>query len=98
MVLLATPPTVTPTTAEPDCTPAGETAVIAVLLQVDHEKDEPFTVNSLVLSGLPKLFPAIVTVPPGAAGFGDRLVIVGAPTTVKVSVLLVTPFAVTPTE
>jgi len=57
----------------------------------------PLKVSVLVPWVAPKLVPVIVTKAPTAPDVGDKLVMLGADTTVNVLPLLATPLAVTTT-
>src|SRR6266568_3595221 len=93
--LLATPPTVT--TPLPVVAPVGTGATIEVALQLVGVAVVPLKVTVLVPWVAPKFAPVMVTeVPPGPE-VGDRLVMLGAVETVKVTPLLATPFTVTTT-
>jgi hypothetical protein len=71
--------------------------VILVALQVPTVAVVPLNVTTPVPCVAPKLVPVIVTVAPTAPDVGERLVILGAETTVKLLPLLVTPLAFTTT-
>jgi hypothetical protein len=89
MPLLARPPIVT--TTFPVVAPGGTGAFIDVFVQFVGADVTPLKLT-LALWPVPKLLPLIVTVVPTAPEVGDRLVIDGALTTVKLIPLLNTPF------
>jgi hypothetical protein len=91
--LLARPPTVT--TTEPVEAPEGIGALIDVLVQVVGVAMMPLKVTELLPWLVPKLLPLIVTVVPTGPKLGDKLVMLGAELTVKVTALLATPPTVT---
>jgi hypothetical protein len=92
---LATPPTVTVTL--PVVAPAGSGVTIAVALQLVGVAAVPLNVTVLVPWLEPKFVPAIVTDVPTAPELGDRLLMLGTASTVKLTPLLGTPFTVTTT-
>jgi hypothetical protein len=94
--LLATPPTVT--TTLPVVVPVGATAVILVALHdVIVVAAVPLKVTVLVPGAAPKADPAITTDEPMIPLAGDKLVIAGGVTTVKLTPLLARPPTVTTT-
>ena len=90
--LLATPPTVT--TTFPVVAPAGTDVAMLVALQLVVVAVVPLNVTVPVD---PKFVPVIVTAVPTAPEVGDRLVMLGADVTVKLTPLLATPPTVTTT-
>jgi len=93
--LLAIPPTVT--TTRPVEAPEGTGATMLVSLQLVGVAVVPLNVTVLEPWVLPKFDPLIVTEVPTGPAVGDRLVILGAGTTVKLTPLLSTPLACTTT-
>jgi hypothetical protein len=93
--LLATP--LAFTTTFPVIAPVGTVVVILVALQLPAVAAVPLNVTAPVLCVAPKFVPVIVTEPPTAPDVADRLVILGAETTVKLLPLLATPLAFTTT-
>jgi hypothetical protein len=91
--LLATPPTVT--TTGPVLAPLGTVVVIELVVHAEGTATIPLKVTVLFPWLDPKLPPAIVTTVPTGPTFGDRLVMVGAGFTVKITPLLATPPTVT---
>src|SRR5882762_3032885 len=92
MPLLPTP--LSATTALPVVAPVGTVAAIELALQlVIDVAAVPLNFTVLVPCVEPKFEPAIVTKAPTAPVVGDRLVMLGVGTTVKVEVLLSTPLA-----
>jgi hypothetical protein len=85
------------TTTLPVVAPDGTVATIDVALQLSIAAVVPLNVTELVLCVEPKFVPVIVTDVPTAPEVGDRLVMLGAVTTVKVTPLLLTPLAFTTT-
>ena len=82
----------------PVVAPAGTTATIEVALQlVIVVAAVPLNFAVPVPCGDPKLVPVIVTDAPTAPDVGDRLVMLGAATTVNALPLLATPLTVTTT-
>ena len=82
----------------PVVAPVGTATLIDVALQVPIVVAVvPLKVTVLVPLVAPKLVPAIVTAAPTAAEVGDRLVMLGAATTVKLTPLLALPPTVTTT-
>jgi hypothetical protein len=93
--LLATPDTVT--TTLPVVAPAGTGATMLVALQLVGVAAVPLNVTVLVPWVVPKLAPATVTDVPTAAEVGDKLLMLGAATTVKLIPLLAALDTVTTT-
>ncbi len=93
--LLARPPTVT--TTLPVAAPEGTAATTLLLLQLVALAAVPLKVTVLVPCVAPKLVPVIVTDVPTGPEVGDKLVIVGAVVTVKLTPLLARPPTVTTT-
>jgi hypothetical protein len=94
--LLAKPLTVT--TTLPVVAPDGTVATIEVALQLPIVVAVvPLNATVLVPCVDPKFVPAIVTEAPTAPEVGDKLVILGADTTVNDDPLLATPLTVTTT-
>ena len=93
--LLACPPTVT--TTGPVVAPFGTGATMLVALQLVGVAAVPLNITVLDPCVGPKLLPAIVTDAPTAPVVGERLVMLGAGTTVKLIPLLGTPLAFTTT-
>ena len=85
------------TTTFPVVAPLGTVTLIDVALQLVTEAVVPlnFTVPFPCVD--PKAVPVIVTAAPTAPEVGDKLVMLGAATTVKVTPLLATPPTVTTT-
>jgi hypothetical protein len=96
-LLLATPLTVT--TTFPVVAPVGTDVAMLVALQLVAVAAVPLNVTVLVPCVDPKPVPVIVTPVPTGPEVCDRLVIVGAEAavTVKLTLLLATPFTVTTT-
>jgi hypothetical protein len=92
---LAAPPTVT--TTFPVVTPAGTEVTTLVALQLVGVAAVPLKLTVLVPCVTPKFVPVIVIEAPTAPEVGDRLVMLGAVTTVKVIPLLSTLLACTTT-
>ncbi len=93
--LLATPPTVT--TTFPVVAPLGTDVAMLVALQLVTVAAVPLNVTVLVPCVDPKFVPVIVTAVPTGPEVGDRLVMLGADDTVKLTPLLATPPTVTTT-
>jgi hypothetical protein len=93
--LLDRPDTVT--TTFPVVAPVGTSATMFVELQLEGVAVVPLNVTVLDPCVEPKLVPVIVTEEPTAADVGERLVMLGAETTVKLTPLLFTPLANTTT-
>jgi hypothetical protein len=93
--LLPTPLTVT--TIFPVVAPVGTAVTMIVALQLVTVAVVPLNLTVLVPCVAPKFVPVTVTEAPTAPIFGDRLVIEGVVTTVKVAPLLFTPLANTTT-
>jgi hypothetical protein len=93
--LLSTP--LARTTTLPDVAPAGTGTTILVALHVVTVAVVPLNLTVLVPCVAPKLAPAIVTDALTAPEVGDRLVMLGAATTVKLFPLLALPATVTTT-
>ncbi len=93
--LLAIPDTVT--TTLPVVAPIGTGTAMLVALQLVGVADVPLNLTVLVPWGLPKFVPAIVTDVPTVPDAGDKLVMLGVGTTVKLFPLLSTPLACTTT-
>jgi hypothetical protein len=93
--LLATVFTVT--TTLPEVAPLGTGATIEVALQLVGVAAVPLKVTVLVPWVEPKFAPLMVTEVPTGPEVGDRLVMLGADETVKVTPLLATVFTVTTT-
>ena len=92
--MLAKPATLT--TTFPVVAPVGTVATIDVALQLPMVVTVvPLNFTVLVPWVEPKFVPVIVTEAPIAPDVGDRLVILGAATTVKLTPLLFTPLAFT---
>src|SRR5579859_1104765 len=90
------PPTVTVTVAEPVATPAGTGTAMRVSLQFVGFAEIPLNVTVLVPCGEPKPVPEICTEVPTGPLFGfNGDVMLGR--TVKFTLLLATPFAITTT-
>jgi hypothetical protein len=89
--LLATPDTVT--TTFPVVAPLGTVVAMLVALQLVAVAVVPLNLTVLVPWVEPKLLPVIVTAVPTTPEFVDRLVMLGAATTVKLTPLLFTPLA-----
>jgi hypothetical protein len=89
MPLLAMPPTVT--TTLPVVAPAGTGTTMLVGLQLVGVAAVPLNVIVLVPWLAPKLTPAMVTDVPTAAEVGDKLVMLGAASTVKLIQMLAPP-------
>jgi hypothetical protein len=86
------------TTTFPVVAPAGAGATIVVEFhEVIVEAAVPLNVNVPVPCGLPKFVPVTVTEVPAGPVVGDRLVILGAATTVNGELLLATLFTATTT-
>jgi hypothetical protein len=92
---LATPPTVT--TTLPVVAPFGTGTTIDVALQLPGIAAVPLNFTVLVPWVAPKFVPVIVTDAATAPDVGERVVIVGVGTTVKLEPLLLTPLALTTT-
>jgi len=92
---LATPPTMT--TTLPVVAPAGTGATIAVALQLVGVAAVPLNVTVLVPWVEPKFVPVTVTEVPTAPELGDKLLMLGTPSTVKLTLLLDLPLTVTTT-
>src|SRR5215467_5339635 len=93
--LLASPPTVT--TTLPVVAPAGTGATMLVADQLVGVAVVPLNFTVLVPCVAPKLLPAIVTEVATGPLVGDRLVMLGATVTVKLTPLLARPPTVTTT-
>src|SRR5260221_5039770 len=93
--LLATPETVT--TMIPVVAPFGTGATIFVDVQLVGGAGVPLNVTVLVPWVDPKFVPVIVKAVPIEPDVGERLVMLGAVTTVKITPLLATPETVTTT-
>jgi hypothetical protein len=93
--LLVWPATVTVTF--PVVAPFGTGATMLVALQLDGEAIVPLKLIVLVPCVAPKFAPAIVTDVPTEPEAGDKLVMLGGGTTVKVRPLLASPPTVTTT-
>src|SRR5678815_3030633 len=91
----ATPPTVT--TTLPVVAPLGTGTAIDVALQLVGVAVVPLNVTVLVPCVAPKFVPVIVTEVPTGPEVGDRLVMLGAAPTVKVTPFEATPPTVTTT-
>jgi hypothetical protein len=89
------PPTVTE--IGPELAPAGTCATINVALQLLGVAVVPLNTTVLLPCAEPKFVPVIVTDVPTAPAVGDKFVMMGAVTTVKLTPLLFTPLAVTTT-
>jgi hypothetical protein len=85
------------TTTLPVVAPVGTVTLIDVAAQLVIEAVLPLNVTVPVPWLDPKLVPVIVTAAPTAPEVGDKLVILGADTTVNVTPLLATPPTVTTT-
>jgi hypothetical protein len=90
-----TPETVT--TTFPVVAPDGTGSEMLVALQLVGVPAVPLNVTVLLPCVEPKLVPVIVTEVPTAPDVGDRLVMLGAATTVKLFPLLAVPDTVTTT-
>jgi len=93
--LLDTPFSVT--TTFPVVAPLGTGTTMLVALQLVGVPDVPLNLTVLDPCVLPKVVPVIVTEVPTGPDVGDRLVIVGVGSTVKLTPLLDTPLTVTAT-
>ena len=93
--LLFTPPAVT--TTFPVVAPLGTAVTIEVALQLVAVADVPLKVTLPLPCVAPKPVPVIVTEAPTAPELVDRLVMLGAATTVNDTPLLFTPLAFTTT-
>ena len=93
--LLATPPTVT--TTAPEVAPVGTGVTMLVAVHVVGDAEVPLNLTVLTPCVEPKFAPVIVTVVPTAPRFGDKLVMLGAGTTVNVTPLLAKPATLTTT-
>lgn len=93
MPLLLTP--LACTTTLPVVAPDGTGATIALALQLVGVANVPWKLTVPVRSDAPKLLPLIVTEAPTAPELGERLLMLGAGTTVKEAPLLATVFTVT---
>jgi hypothetical protein len=93
--LLVWPATVTVTF--PVVAPFGTGATMLVALQLEGDAIVPLKLTILVLCVAPKFAPATVTDAPTPAELGDRLVMLGGGTTVKITALLGCPPTVTTT-
>jgi hypothetical protein len=93
--LLLTP--LADTTTLPVVAPAGTVATIVVLLALLRVAVVPLNVTALVAILVPKFVPVMVTTAPTAPEVSDKLVILGAGTTVKVFPLLALPATATTT-
>jgi hypothetical protein len=91
--LLSTP--LACTTTFPVVAPDGTGALMLVALQLVGVAMVPLNLTVLLPWLDPKLVPVMVTEIPTAADVGDRLAMLGAATTVKVTPLLATPETVT---
>ena len=89
--LLLAPPTVT--TTFPVLAPAGTGVTICVALQLVGVARVPLKLTVLDPCVAPKFVPVIVTEAPSAPEVGDKLVMFGAASTVKLTPLLFTPLA-----
>src|SRR5580658_9719554 len=89
--LLGTPPTVT--TMFPVVAPLGTIVPILVALQLVTVDVVPLNFTVLEPWLDPKFVPVIVTAAPAPPDVGERLVMLGADTTVKLDPLLFTPLA-----
>jgi hypothetical protein len=85
------------TTTFPVVAPLGTVTLIDVALQLVIEAVVPLNFTVPVPCVDPNVFPVIVTAAPTAPEVGDKLVMLGAATTVKVTPLLATPPTVTTT-
>ncbi len=85
------------TTTLPVVAPLGTDATMVVALQLVGVAAVPLNVTVLVPCVAPKFVPVIVTDVPTAPEVGERLVMLGAPTTVNEEPLLFTPLAFTTT-
>jgi hypothetical protein len=85
------------TTTLPVVAPVGTVAAIEVELQLVAVAEVPLNVTALAPWVEPKFAPAMVTDAPIAPEIGDKLVMLGAATTVKLTPLLFTPLAFTTT-
>jgi hypothetical protein len=88
----------TVTTTLPDVAPCGTGTAIAVALQLVTEAAVPLNVIVLEPWVAPKLAPVTTTGAPTAAEDGDKLEMLGAGTTLKVTPVLDTPATVTTTS
>jgi hypothetical protein len=77
--------------------PLGTDTTIEVALQLEGAAVVPLNFTVLVPCVVPKFAPVIVTDAPTAPVVGERLVMLGAGTTVKLTPLLSTPLAWTTT-
>lgn len=93
--LLATP--LAFTTTFPVVAPLGTVVVMLVAVQVPTVAAVPLNASVPVPCGDPKFVPVIVTAVPTAPVLTDKLVMLGAGTTVKLTPLLSTPLACTTT-
>ncbi len=93
--LLATP--LAFTTTFPVVAPLGTVVVMLVALQVPTVAVVPLNVTEPLPCVAPKFVPVIVTAAPTAPVVIERLVMLGAATTVKLLPLLLTPLAFTTT-
>jgi hypothetical protein len=87
----------TVTTTDPEVAPVGTGATILVALQLVGVAAVPLKVTLLVPWVDPKFVPVIVTEVPAVPEVGDRPVMLGAATTVKLTLLLGAPETVTTT-
>jgi hypothetical protein len=85
------------TTTLPVVAPEGTGTTIFVLLALVRVAVVPLNVTVLAATVVPKFVPVMVTEAPTAPEVGDKLVILGAATTVKVFPLLATPATMTTT-
>src|SRR5438552_16354021 len=92
---LATPPA--GTTTLPVVAPAGPGATVEVALQLAGVATVPLNVTALVPWVEPKLPPAMVTDAPTAPELGDKLLMLGAASTVNLAPALATPLPPTTT-
>jgi hypothetical protein len=93
--LLSTP--LACTTTLPVVAPEGTGTTMLVALQLEGVAAVPLNLTVLLPCVAPKLVPAIVTETPTAPDAGERLVMLGAETTVKLFPLLAAPETVTTT-
>ena len=93
--LLATPHTVT--TTFPVVAPLGTGATMLVALQLVGVAAVPLNLTVLVPCVVPKFVPVIVTDVPTVPEVGDKVVMLGVASTVKLTPLLATPPTVTTT-
>jgi hypothetical protein len=93
--LLATPEA--ETTALPVVAPIGTVVIMLVALQLVGVASAPLKLTVPVPCAEPKLVPLMVTEVPTLPEVTERLLILGAGITVKLTVLLATPFAFTTT-